>query len=60
VTPPVPPDSPPGQSKQIGLSASDIELEVVRLRGFGEIMGIPGPQLDTIIAKARRDLGGKP
>lgn len=43
-----------------GISGPKVRQTIVGLRAFGEIMGVPGPQLEAILDKARVELEFKP
>jgi len=43
-----------------GLSLSDVTATLASLRAWGEIQGVPGPQLDAILDRARDALERKP
>jgi len=42
-----------------GIGSIAVRKTLVELQAFGEIMGVPGPQLDVILAKAREELEQK-
>ena len=44
----------------VGLSNSAIRKALAELRAFGEIQNVPPPQLDPILAKAKKELELKP
>ena len=43
-----------------GIAADKVQEALVLLRAWGEINGVPLPQLDAILDKARKDLEFKP
>lgn len=43
-----------------GISQANVIKTLAGLRAFGEIMNVPGPQLDGILAAARAELERKP
>lgn len=44
----------------VGLSDSEIIRTLAGLRAFGEIMNVPGPQLDLVLQRAEKEMREKP
>lgn len=44
----------------VGLSEAQVIKALAGLQAFGEIMNVPGPQLQTILAKAAKEMRLKP
>lgn len=44
----------------VGLPDSEIIKAIAGLRAFGEIMNVPGPQLDLILDRAKLEMEVRP